>query len=168
MRTCTALTPSSGIEPPGGILPHLAMESNHTHTMLSVVYLCTFSTIDSIGCHSLYCLRLYGIKRLEFHNLRIIKEGYNTQSLPGVLTLPLFSVPLAGNIMKGDPLKMNLLRRHLIRCYKLRVISSHETVKCSPCFFTVLIVAKKHRSPTTTYGVYMVIVYADVISIYID
>lgn len=50
MRTCTALTPSSGIEPPGGILPHLAMESNHTHTMLSVVYLCTFSTIDSTGC----------------------------------------------------------------------------------------------------------------------
>lgn len=50
MRTCTALTPSSGIEPPGGILPHLAMESNHTHTMLSVVYLCTFSTIYSTGC----------------------------------------------------------------------------------------------------------------------
>lgn len=66
MRTCTALTPSSGIEPPGGILPHLAMESNHTHTMLSVVYLCTFSTIDSTGCDTYTVSGYTVLKGLSF------------------------------------------------------------------------------------------------------
>lgn len=66
MRTCTTLAPSSGIEPPGGILPHLAMESNHTHTMLSVVYLCTFSTIDSTGCDTYTVSGYTVLKGLSF------------------------------------------------------------------------------------------------------
>lgn len=161
MWTCTALTPSSGIEPP-----------RNTRAFLAPSYGIEPYSLFAIGLLLVYIFKISGtgssqVPPYRSHGLQF-KEGYHTQSLPEVLTLPLFSVPLAGNIMKGDPLKMNLLRRHLIRCDKLRVISFHETRKCSPCFLTVLIITKQHCPTTTTYSVYMVIVYADVISIYID
>ena len=65
MRTCTALTPSSGIEPPGGILPHLAMESNHTHSLLSVFYsyILSKSAAHALHKHRRTVLTAYNLRR---------------------------------------------------------------------------------------------------------